>query len=1649
MTAANSQASFNLPTAKVLFIDNRVQDAATLLQGVASDVTVVFLDVNQDGLAQIADFVSLHPGVASVQIVAHGVDGRLWLGSSLLDGEALTAHSADLARLGQGMTADGDILIYSCNLGAGDEGQAFISNLAALTGADVAASSDLTGAAAQGGNWVLEINTGSIEAGNVLTSQGMGEYKHSLAPATMFVNDTAGFNAAVTGLTFLGVEDFESSSLPANTISAGFSSPLAPGVAKTNVINGTLFATGTSTAVGITVQANTNGANPANVSLGNATSLVTASAGYVSTPDDQVSTNVPADSFDIIFNPPGGQQVTAVSLTPLYFDAISGQLADTLTVRVYNTANVLIGTSIFVGGNYQTEGTRIGVVATGGDVIGRINIHASGTLATQDYSGADDIRVYVAAPPATITSATYDATSHVLSVTGTNMVAGDTIAVNALTVTGQGGNSYTLTTGNVTATSATAFSVTLNAADSVAVGGLLNKNGATAVSATAFNLAAAASWDASRPTTADTTNAVTVSNVTAPTITSATFDGTTNVFTVTGTNLVRTVGATNDIAISALTITGEGGATRTLSTTGNVEITSATSFSFTLAGADVAAVNALFNKNGNASTGGTTYNLSAADDWNSVITGGNITDSTNVITVSNVPVPTITSATYDATTGALVVTGTGLRGLNGATNDIQANKFTFTAEGGATYTLNTTANVEITSATGFTLSLSATDQAAVNRIVNKNGTSSTGGTTYNLAAAEDWAAGAGAAVVVADLAPNGITATVPVPSLTSATYNASTGVVVLTGTGFLSRSGAANDITANKLTFTGQGGATYTLTDTPNVDLTSGTTATLTLSTTDKGAVALLLNKDGTSSVGGTTYNIGGQEDWNVGADAAVTIADPTGNGITVTGSDTTPPTVTSVTVPANATYIIGQNLEFTANFSEAVLVTTGGGTPRIAVALDTGGTVFASYLSGTGSASLVFRATVTNGQLDANGITLGTSIDVNGGTLRDAAGNNATLALNSVGATTAILVDGVAPTVTIASNVPAVKVGETATITFTFSEDPGVSFAAGDITTTGGSLGAITGAGLTRTATFTPAANTTANASITVANASYTDAAGNTGSAGTTPTIAIDTQAPTVSITSNVAAVKVGETATITFTFSEDPGVSFAAGDITTTGGSLGAITGAGLTRTATFTPAANTTANASITVANASYTDAAGNTGAAGTTPALAIDTVAPTVTGVTSSTANATYATGGVVSIQVSFSEAVTVTGTPQLTLETGAVDRVVNYASGSGTNNLTFTYTVQAGDASADLDYQSTTALALNGGTIADTTGNAASLTMAAPGAASSLGANKAIVIDAAPPVFANAAALGNVLVMTYTDVGVLDAVNVPAAGAFAVTTGGSPNAVTGVTVNAAAKTVTLTLTSAVTFGQFITVAYTDPSPGNDANAVQDAAGNDAASLAAISATNNTAAPPPPPAPPAPAPSLDTDSDGVPDSQEILVRPLTPTGQTGDGNGDGVLDTTQANVASAPVPSSTRFVTVVADSNKGITDTDPGQAVITNFTIQAPPANLPNGTSLFNPISFNAGIGGTGQTETFSIFVDANTNPNGYWIKTANGAWNNIATAIETVGDKVRIDFAITDGGLFDADGLANGTIAVTGGAGNMPLTLVGQPADLPPGGGFWF
>jgi hypothetical protein len=151
------------------------------------------------------------------------------------------------------------------------------------------------------------------------------------------------------------------------------------------------------------------------------------------------------------------------------------------------------------------------------------------------------------------------------------------------------------------------------------------------------------------------------------------------------------------------------------------------------------------------------------------------------------------------------------------------------------------------------------------------------------------------------------------------------------------------------------------------------------------------------------------------------------------------------------------------------------------------------------------------------------------------------------------------------------------------------------------------------------------------------------------------------------------------------------------------------------------------------ATATDAAGNTSSASSSLSITIDTSAPSITNVTSIKEDGTYGIGETIVITVTFDQMVLVTGVPSLELETGIIDRTADYTSGTGTTTLSFTYTAQSGDESADLDYKATGSLVLNGGTIQDAAGNNATLTLAAPDAAGSLGANKAIVVQAFPSV----------------------------------------------------------------------------------------------------------------------------------------------------------------------------------------------------------------------------------------------------------------------------------------------------------------------------
>ena len=104
--------------------------------------------------------------------------------------------------------------------------------------------------------------------------------------------------------------------------------------------------------------------------------------------------------------------------------------------------------------------------------------------------------------------------------------------------------------------------------------------------------------------------------------------------------------------------------------------------------------------------------------------------------------------------------------------------------------------------------------------------------------------------------------------------------------------------------------------------------------------------------------------------------------------------------------------------------------------------------------------------------------------------------------------------------------------------------------------------------------------------------------------------------------------------------------------------------------------------------------------------MDTTAPLVTEVKSTTGDGYYPQGAIIDILIDFAELVSVpSGTPSLTLENMANPNfAVNYSSGSGSDTLTFQYAVGASQNSTALDYVDTNSLTANGSGIEDRAAN---------------------------------------------------------------------------------------------------------------------------------------------------------------------------------------------------------------------------------------------------------------------------------------------------------------------------------------------------------
>lgn len=179
---------------ELVFVDTDTPEYQRLVDDLRTErndgrlIEVIVLDNGRDGIEQITQTLQGNQGVDAIHLISHGDEGVIDLGNTRLTGDTLAEYRDELRSWGQFLDTDADILIYGCNLAGSADGQFLVDILANLTGADIAASDDLTGSATLGGDWDLEYKTGSIDTRTAVSANAQAEFRAVLSTEVVAYN---------------------------------------------------------------------------------------------------------------------------------------------------------------------------------------------------------------------------------------------------------------------------------------------------------------------------------------------------------------------------------------------------------------------------------------------------------------------------------------------------------------------------------------------------------------------------------------------------------------------------------------------------------------------------------------------------------------------------------------------------------------------------------------------------------------------------------------------------------------------------------------------------------------------------------------------------------------------------------------------------------------------------------------------------------------------------------------------------------------------------------------------------------------------------------------------------------------------------------------------------------------------------------------------------------------------------------------------------------------------------------------------------------------------------------------------------------------------------------------------------------------------
>jgi hypothetical protein len=184
----------------IVVIDPSVEAVQMLAAGVPKKAEILILDRHRDGVEQIAEALERRKGIASLHLVSHGSPGCLYLGNTQLSLETLEGYAQTLKTW---VDSSASIFLYGCQVAAGKEGSNFLQRLHQLTGANIAASTQLVGNSDRGGSWDLDYRIGETSGELAFLPEVRQTYPGVFIPAVRVEADpTTAIESEGDALTF-------------------------------------------------------------------------------------------------------------------------------------------------------------------------------------------------------------------------------------------------------------------------------------------------------------------------------------------------------------------------------------------------------------------------------------------------------------------------------------------------------------------------------------------------------------------------------------------------------------------------------------------------------------------------------------------------------------------------------------------------------------------------------------------------------------------------------------------------------------------------------------------------------------------------------------------------------------------------------------------------------------------------------------------------------------------------------------------------------------------------------------------------------------------------------------------------------------------------------------------------------------------------------------------------------------------------------------------------------------------------------------------------------------------------------------------------------------------------------------------------------